>query len=224
MAILSNEDLILRVPLFATLEEPHLAVIANAVRKRRFRKGECLVHQGSMSPQLVILLNGRARVVMTDKQQREVIVDRLLAGEFTGELPLFDDQPNLASVLAETQTDALTLDNQVFTGCLPACPGVVNELLRSLARRQRRAAHKIETLALEDVYGRVADALFELSAPTPDGLRVTHAKVSRQDVAKMIGASREMVSRVMKEFTQRELIGTREDGLVWVHERLFLNT
>ena len=222
MAILSNEDLILRIPLFASLEASEAAEIANAVSKKRYRKGECMVHQGTFNKHLVILLTGRARLVMTDHQQREVIIERVLAGEFAGELCLFDEQPLPASLVAETQTDALLLESEVFLGCLQKSLGVVLELLRAMARRSRRAGHKIETLALADVFGRVADALWELSTPNADGLRVTQAKVSRQDVAKMIGASREMVSRVMKEFMNRGVIGTCDDGSVWVHERLFL--
>lgn len=77
MAILSNEDLILRVPLFASMESPHATYLASAVKKRRYRKGECLVHQGTVNKHLIVLLNGRARLVMTDRQQREVIVDRV---------------------------------------------------------------------------------------------------------------------------------------------------
>ena len=222
MSILSNEDLILRVPLFASLDPAEASQIANAVSKKRYRKGECMAHQGVHYKHLVILLTGRARLVMSDYQQREVIIERVLPGEFAGELSLFDDQPLPASLIAETQTDVLLIESDVFLGCLQNSSGVVLELLRAMARRSRRAGHKIETLALEDVFGRVADALWELSAPNADGLRVTQAKVSRQDVAKMIGASREMVSRVMKEFMNRGVIGTRDDGSVWVHEHLFL--
>ena len=220
MSILSNEDLILRVPLFASLDSVDAIQIANAVCKKRFRKGECLIHQGTQHKQLVILLTGRARLVMTDRQQREVIVERVVAGEFAGELSLFDEQPHPAALIAEAQTDALLLECGVFMDCLHRNEGVMLELFRVMARRNRRAGHKIETLALEDVFGRVADALWELSTPNAEGLRVTQAKVSRQDVAKMIGASREMVSRVMKEFTSRGVIGTRDDGTVWVHDRL----
>ena len=89
-------------------------------------------------------------------------------------------------------------------------------------QRLRQADRKIESLALMDVYGRVARALLEFAGetPGPEGNAVIRDKISRQDLAKMVGASREMVSRVMKDLEERGFIETRDDGSLLVKEHL----
>jgi len=86
--------------------------------------------------------------------------------------------------------------------------------MRCLVGRLRSADKKIETLALMDVYGRVARALIDMSEPGPDGRRVIRRRVTKQDIARMIGASREMVSRVMKDLVEMGEVEERDDGLV----------
>jgi CRP-like cAMP-binding protein len=93
-------------------------------------------------------------------------------------------------------------------------------VMKGLVLRLRHADRKIESLALMDVYGRVARALLEFAQPDKDGRMVIRDRVSRQDVAKMIGASREMVSRVMKDLEDRGFIEIDEDGSTIIKERL----
>ena len=93
-------------------------------------------------------------------------------------------------------------------------------VMKGLVQRLRHADRKIESLALMDVYGRVARALLEFAVVDADGNAVIRDKVSRQDLAKMVGASREMVSRVMKDLEERGFIETRSDGSMVVKERL----
>ena len=220
MTILSNQELIRRVPLFSSLSSAQASMVASSVSKQRFKRGDTVVRQGEKSGHLVILLTGRARVVMTDKKQREVILARLEPGDYVGEMSLIDDLAHSASVIAEVQTDVLILGRAEFAACLPESPPMAYAIMKGLVRRLREADQKIESLALLDVYGRVARALTELSKPSEPGLRLSCAKVSRQDVAKMIGASREMVSRVMKDFEKKGLVETRDDGLMLIRERL----
>ena len=93
-------------------------------------------------------------------------------------------------------------------------------VMKGLVQRLRHADRKIESLALMDVYGRVARALLEFAVVDADGDAVIRDKVSRQDLAKMVGASREMVSRVMKDLEERGFIETRSDSSMVVKERL----
>ena len=93
-------------------------------------------------------------------------------------------------------------------------------VMKGLVQRLRHADRKIESLALMDVYGRVARALLEFAVDDADGNAVIRDKVSRQDLAKMVGASREMVSRVMKDLEERGFIETRSDGSMVVKDRL----
>jgi CRP-like cAMP-binding protein len=93
-------------------------------------------------------------------------------------------------------------------------------IMKGLVQRLRQADRKIESLALLDVYGRVARARLEFAAPDREGLMTIRERISRQDIAKMVGASREMVSRVMKDLEDRGFIETRVDGSMLIKDRL----
>lgn len=220
MSILSNLDLIRRVPLFSSLTPAQAEAIADAVVKRRFKRGECIVEQGKKSNYLAIVLTGRARVVTTDSRGREVILATMNPGDYVGEMSLIDNQPHSATVRCEVQTDALILGRAEFARCLPENSSMAYAVMKGLVQRLRHADRKIESLALMDVYGRVARALLEFAQPDKDGQLVIKDRVSRQDVAKMIGASREMVSRVMKDLEDRGFIEVTETGATIVKERL----
>ena len=220
MTMLSSLDLIRRVPLFSMLTESQAISVADAVVKRRFKRGEVIVEQGKQSNALFILLNGRARVVTADSRGREVILATLQPGDHIGEMSLIDNEPHSATVRAEVQTDLLMLGRIEFARCLPENSSMAYAVMRGLVQRLRHADRKIESLALMDVYGRVARALLEFATETGDGEMLIREKISRQDIAKMVGASREMVSRVMKDLEERGFIQTQENGSIVVKERL----
>jgi CRP-like cAMP-binding protein len=218
--MVSNLELIRRVPLFSMLTVAQGDAVAAAVVKRRFKRGEAIVEQGKQSNALSIILTGRARVISTDARGREVILATMRPGDYVGEMSLIDNEPHSATVMAEIQTDALILGRLEFARCLPENSSMAYAVMKGLVQRLRQADRKIESLALMDVYGRVARALLEFSSEDSTGNAVIRDKVSRQDLAKMVGASREMVSRVMKDLEERGFIETRPDGSVLIKERL----
>lgn len=218
--MVSNLELIRRVPLFSMLTASQAESVADAVVKRRFKRGEAIVEQGKKSNALSIILTGRARVVTTDTRGREVILATMHPGDYVGEMSLIDNEPHSATVRAEIQTDALILGQLEFARCLPENSSMAYAVLKGLVQRLRHADRKIESLALMDVYGRVARALLEFASEDGEGNAVIRDKVSRQDLAKMVGASREMVSRVMKDLEERGFIETRGDSSLLVKERL----
>ena len=219
MAMLSSLDLIRRVPLFSLLTNEQAQGIADNVVKRRFRRGELVVEHGKKSDALFILLTGRARVLTADSRGREVILAVLQSGDYVGEMSLIDNEPHSATVRAEIQTDMLVLGRAEFARCLPENSSLSYAILRGLVQRLRSADRQIESLALLDVYGRVARALLEMAELVGER-NVIRNKVSRQDLAKVVGASREMVSRVMKDLEERGMIETQEDGSVILKELL----
>ena len=218
--MLSNLDLLRRVPLFSLLTVTQAEVISGAVIKRRFKRGEVLVEQGQKSNALFILLTGRARVMAADSRGREVILATLAQGDYLGEMSIIDNEPHSATVRAEVQTDVLMLGRTEFARCLAENTSMSLVMMRGLVKRLRQADRKIESLALLDVYGRVAHALLDFAEPDAQGLRVIREKISRQDLAKMVGASREMVSRVMKDLEERGLIETLDGGATVLKDRL----
>ncbi|PJI96669.1 CRP-like cAMP-binding protein [Acidovorax sp. 69] len=218
--MLSNLDLLRRVPLFSLLTVAQAEVISGAVIKRRFKRGEALVEQGQKSNALFILLTGRARVMTSDSRGREVILATLAQGDYLGEMSIIDNEPHSATVRAEVQTDVLMLGRAEFARCLTENASMSLVVMRGLVKRLRHADRKIESLALLDVYGRVAHALLDFALPDAQGQLLIKEKISRQDLAKMVGASREMVSRVMKDLEERGFIEALPGGATLLKDRL----
>ena len=220
MAMLSNLDLLRRVPLFSRLTVAQAEAISHAVVKRRFKRGEALVEQGQKSDALYLLLTGRARVTAADSRGREVILATLAQGDYLGEMSIIDNEPHSATVRAEVQTDVLMLGRAEFTRCLSENAAMSLVVMRGLVKRLRHADRKIESLALLDVYCRVAHALLDFAIPDAQGQLIIKEKISRQDLAKMVGASREMVSRVMKDLEERGFIEALPNGATMLKDRL----
>ncbi len=222
MSMLSNLDLIRRVPLFTMLTPPQVESLAEAVSKKRFNRGGILVEQGENRNALYIILTGRTRVVMTDSKGREVILATLRSGDYVGEMSLIDGEPHSATVVADQQVDALVLGREDFLRCLSENNAMSFAMMHELVQRLRKASQKISSLALMGVYGRVATVLLESAVADEHDVLLIREKVSRQDIAKMVGASREMVSRVMKDFEEQGFIQSLEGGMVRVFERRML--
>lgn len=220
MSILSNVELLRRVPLFSLMTEEQAQQIADAVVKRRFKRGDRIVEQGLKSNALYIILTGRARVLATDSRGREVILATLQQGDHIGEMSLIDNEPHSATVRTEVQTDVLMLGRAEFERCMPENGSMAHAVMRVLVHRLRQSVRNIESLALMDVYGRLARVLLENAQPDAAGDMVIHDKISRQDLAKMVGASREMVTRVMKDLEERGFVVQRLDGSMAVKEHM----
>lgn len=219
MSILSNLDLIQRVPLFEVLTPVQAELLAATVTKKRYKRGEAVVEEGKTTDSLYIILAGRARVLMTDRKGSEVILATLRPGDCIGEMSLLDSEAHSATVSAEVQTDVLVLGREDFLRCVGENSAVALAVMRGLVQRLRNADRKIGSLALMGVYGRVATVLLESAIADENRELLIREKISRQDLAKMVGASREMVSRVMKEFEEQGFIQTLDKGVVRVIER-----
>ncbi len=212
MSMLSSLDLIRRVPMFSMLSEAQAEFLSGAVVKRRFKKGERIVEQNHKSDALYIILAGRARVVMTDAKGREVILATLNTGDHIGEMSLIDNEAHSATAEAELQTDVLELGRADFIRSLNESSSMAFAVMVGLVQRLRRADDKIGSLALMSVYDRVADVLLQAAKASPNNDMIIRDKLSRQDIAKMVGASREMVSRVMKDFEEQGFVEPLEGG------------
>ncbi|MBI2748354.1 MAG: Crp/Fnr family transcriptional regulator [Burkholderiales bacterium] len=222
MSMLSNLDLIRRVSLFSMLTPTQAESLAEAVTKKRFKRGEVLVEQGKIGNSLYIILSGRTRVLMTDSKGREVILATLKAGDYVGEMSLIDSEPHSATVIADQQVDVLVLGRETFLRCLAENTALSFAVMHGLVQRLRNADQKISSLALVGVYGRVAMVLLDSAVVDDEDVLLIREKVSRQDIAKMVGASREMVSQVMKDFEDQGFIKVLEGGQVRVFERRVL--
>ena len=200
-------------PLFAGFPEDVLASVARLAMMRRFPRGQSVVRAGDRTDYVYFVLTGSLKVVVSDEDGREVILSILGQGELFGEMGMFGEQPRSASVVSVVAADLVMISKQDFRQLMQDNFEVAWRIMCNLAERLRNADRKIESLALMDVYGRVAGLLIEMSEEV-DGATVVVRKISKQDIAKMIGASREMVSRVMKDLGQQGLIEETQQGII----------
>ncbi len=213
MAVANVSMLLLRnVPLFSVLQENQLAVLTSVVSRRSFPRGTTIIAAGDATDSLYVVISGRLKVMMSDDEGREVILTMLGPNEYFGEMGLIDDSPRSASVLTLEACELLVLSKRDFKVCLSENFEMAMTVMRGVVKRLREADRKIGSLALMDVYGRVARLLLEMSERI-DGQQVVTKKVAKQDIAKMIGASREMVSRVMKDLQVGGYIDVRGNSI-----------
>ena len=205
--------LLRNVPLFSVLPENQLALLTGVVARKSFPRGTVIIAAGDATESLFVVISGRMKVMMSDDEGREVILAILGTGEYFGEMGLVDDSPRSASVVALEACELLTLSKRDFKNCLQDNFEMAMTVMRGLVKRLREADKKIGSLALMDVYGRVARLLLEMSE-TVDGQKVVTKKLAKQDIAKMIGASREMVSRVMKDLQTGGFIEVRPGAIM----------
>lgn len=208
-----------RVPLFSGLTEAQIERLAAGSVRRNFPKGRVIVTEGEPSQSLYILLSGRAKVQRSDTEGKEVILAVIGPGECFGEMSLIDESPRSASVITTESSDFMSINKESFKAMMMSSPEICLRIMIGLVRRLREADKKIETLALLDVYGRVARVLLDMSEKIGND-RVVRSKLPRQEIAKMIGASREMVSRVMKGLEVEGYIVPLPDGKLMLREKL----
>lgn len=205
-------------PLFQGLPDDRLVSIARCAMMRRISRGQAVVHAGDRTDFIYFILTGSLKVVVSDEDGREVILSILGQGELFGEMGMFGEQPRSATVVAVVPVDLVQISKQDFRRLMEENFEIAWQIMTNLAERLRNADRKIESLALMDVYGRVARLLLDMSEDVA-GEAVVTRKISKQDIAKMIGASREMVSRVMKDLSLQGLIEETDRGII-LRERL----
>jgi CRP/FNR family cyclic AMP-dependent transcriptional regulator len=184
------------VPMFAALPPDQLRGLVAMFMRRSAPRGTTVLHEGGPSDCLYIVMSGRLKVMMGEADGKETILSILGAGEFFGEMGLIDDNPRSASVVAIEACELLMLTRRDFRKCLVENAELAMAVMRVLVRRE--ADRKIGSLAMLDVYGRVARLLLDMSQSV-NGQRVVTKRITKQDIAKMVGASREMVSKVMED-------------------------
>lgn len=208
------------VPLLASLPDEQMRVLTAVVNRRSVPRGATVMAAGDPTDSLYIVIAGRLKVMMSDADGKEVILSILAEGEFFGEMGLIDDNPRSASVVSLEPCELLAISKRDFKRCLEENFEMAMAVMRGLVRRLRDADRKIGSLALLDVYGRVARLLIDMSE-TVDGQRIVTRKIAKQDIAKMIGASREMVSRVMKDLQLGGFIELR-GAKILLHDTIVL--
>ncbi len=204
---MDTADFLATVPLLSRIAPDELRRFAEVTREKQYPKGSVILFEDDPGDSLFIVRSGRVKVVLVSEDGREVILGVLGVGEHFGELSLIDDQPRSAHVIAMEDSMLLVLRRDDFRRRVEANPAVAWALLSELSRRLRRADGKIGGLVLLDVPGRIARLLIDTA--DEGGAATIDKPLTHQVIAQMIGASRETVSRTMREFQDGGLISVQ---------------
>jgi CRP/FNR family cyclic AMP-dependent transcriptional regulator len=200
------DDAFMQSPLFAALDAEAAAALRATLRETPVPKGEVLFQEGEPGDRMYVIMDGKVKLGQTSSDGRETLLGVLGPGEMFGELSLFD--PGLRTSTATALTDAVVLGmgHDQLGPWLAGRPEVASSLLQALARRLRRTNEAMADLVFSDVPGRVAKALMDLGEKfgtvTPEGLMVTH-DMTQEELAQLVGASRETVNKALADFAQR---------------------
>jgi CRP/FNR family cyclic AMP-dependent transcriptional regulator len=196
----------------ATLIE-QIGAVATA---RTFSKNAIIVSEGDETDSLYVLLAGRAKVFVSDENGRELQLNRIGPGEYFGEVTL-DGGPRSASVMALEDCRCAVVKRADLTAFLERHPEFALHLVRKLAHRVRALTESVRSLAMMDVYGRVARLLLEL-AEERDGRLVVNEALTHRDIASRVGCSREMISRIFSDLIDGGYVRKEAGHLVIVRK------
>ena len=185
------------IPLFAGLSPEVLAEIEQHGSIKTYRKNTIVINEGDETDSLYLILSGRVKVFLSSEDGREAVLNHQGPGEYFGEMSLIDRQPRAASVMTVEPARLMILSRGDFMRCLASNPEIALNLIEPMTSRIRMLAQNVSNLALLDVYGRVARTLLQ-HASEEDGVMMT-GKLTQQEIADMVGASRAMVSRILKD-------------------------
>jgi len=202
-----DHDLVRRAPLFAALDDNAAAALRATMVQTTVARGDVVFAEGNSGDRLFLVLSGKVKLSQTSSDGREQVMAVLGHGEMFGELSLFDPGTRTSTATAVTDTVLLGLGQGDLRPWLTGRPEVAEALLRALARRLRRTNEAMADLVFSDVPGRVAKALLELSdkfgEEQTDGSRRVAHDLTQEELAQLVGASRETVNKSLADFAQR---------------------
>jgi CRP-like cAMP-binding protein len=201
-----DTDVLRQAPLFRALDDEAALALRSSMGTVRLRRGEVLFHEGDSGDKLYIVADGKVKLGRSSADGRENLLAILGPGQMFGELSLFDPGPRSATVTAVTDTAFFSLSHDDLLRWLDGRPSVAHGLLAQLASRLRRTNDVVADLVFSDVPGRVAKALLELAdrfgRTADDGVHVHH-DLTQEELAQLVGASRETVNKALADFASR---------------------
>lgn len=208
-----------RAPLLAALDDEDAEALLSQMTPHRMERGDILFREGDRGDSLYVIADGKVKLGRTSTDGRENLVAILGPGEMFGELSLFDPGPRTMTATAVAETTVLGFGNDALTRVLTGRPEVPKALLAALAKRLRRTNEHLADLVFTDVPGRVAKALLDLSdrfgRSVDGGVLVSH-DLTQEELAQLVGASRETVNKALADFATRGWIKLEARAVVLI--------
>ncbi len=200
-----------RVSIFADLPDEDIQALSSVAKRRTFRAGEVIFHRDDPGQVLYIIKDGKVKICIISPDGQEVSLAVLGKGEYFGEFALLDGLPRSTDAVALEKVECYTLQRSDFHNAILKNPKIAILVMEALIKRLRNTDQMVEDLIFLDVYGRVAKKLLELAdahgVKVDDGVRID-VRLTQQELASMVGASRESVNKVLGYFTDKNFIST----------------
>ena len=206
---MDEREVLRTVPIFSELSDEDITSLAHLAIRKRYPKDTVVFLENEEGDFFFTILEGRIKVTILGDDGREVILSMLGPGDFLGEMALLDNEPRSATAIAVEESELLSLHRSDFQSVLNDNRSITSALIRVLSARLRRANHQISTLALLDVYGRVARVIVDMAREEGKRLRdgrIAFRRATHQEIANRIGTTRETVTRMLKDLERQGLI------------------
>lgn len=183
--------------ILSSLRKNELDLLFRNGRQEFYEKGVTIINEGDHSSNAYLINSGKVKVFLSDEQGKEIVLSELKAGEYFGEMALIDKDERSAGVMTMECTELTVISQKSFRECLQSNPDISERIMLGLVTNLREANKKIASLVFMDAYGRVANMLLEL-AKDKNGSLVIDEKPTHQHIANVVGTSREMITRILK--------------------------
>ena len=194
-------EILRRTPLFANLDDAAFALLTDDIQEIDLSRNAVLFYEGDQDDQLFAVLSGKVKLGRTAADGRENMVAIMGPGDVFGEMALFDPSPRSTNAVAVSETRLAAIKHAQQLD-----PSISDQVIKTLARRLRHANEALADLVFSDVPGRLAKALLDLAdrfgRPATDGVLVAH-ELTQEELAQLVGASRETVNKALAEFVSR---------------------
>lgn len=208
MRRMERRELLRRIHLFTDLTDRETDTILDLMREKTVARGTAIFHQNDHGGGLYLILAGSVKISRTARDGRDITVAVLHQGNFFGEMSLLDGQPRSATATAAESTRLLVLDREHFQRYVLTQARIMAKLLRELSKRLRAADQTIENLALSSVHDRLVCLIGHLGRhhPIVNGTGFIERAPTHQEIAEMVGSSRETVTRTLASMEKEGLI------------------
>lgn len=211
-------EMLKNVSLFSYLDDDEIRMLSDISTERTYPKNRIVIFEGDTATSLYVICSGKANAVSISPEGRQIILNTFGPGDYFGEMSFIDGEPRCATVEAREISRMLIIPRDRFSHAFFSNPDISFRLMKGLVRKLRRATLQIGDLVFKDVYGRVARLLMEHSVPSGEKLMIKE-KLTHQDIADMVGASREMVSRILGELSNGEFIRIEKKSKIMTIEK-----
>lgn len=197
-----------RIPLFSDLREALIKQIADIATIKRVKKGTVLFQQGDPGEAVYVVKEGSIKISMVDEDGKEYIIHIMKKGEVFAEATLFNSGPYPANAEAVEDTALIVLNNARLEDFIKANSELALELIKIMAKRLQDVSKQLNSLALRDAIGRTISVLIRLAEEKGEKVEkgVIIRDISRQDLASMVGTTRETVTRILNQMSKGKLL------------------